>query len=92
MDVISYEYTKQRKEFGKHPTFSDSKLDLCSLPCAPGPSSPEAELWVTRRATTVQLDCIPSTSAHWVRCLSAVRLPLTNRRSTRSASFPHTAA
>ena len=35
MDAISYEYTKQRKQFGLHPTFADSSLPIETIPPEP---------------------------------------------------------
>ena len=35
MDAISYEYTKQRKQFGLHPTFVDSSLPIETIPPEP---------------------------------------------------------
>ena len=35
MDAISYEYTKQRKQFGLHPAFADSSLPIETIPPEP---------------------------------------------------------
>lgn len=62
MDVISYEYTKQRKDFGKHPVLGDSKVECRSISSDPS----NASQWVPRQSTTIELDCIPSMSEHEV--------------------------
>jgi hypothetical protein len=43
MDTISYEYTKQRREFGLHPQFGDSPPNLESV----RPNEEEAGQWLT---------------------------------------------
>lgn len=62
MDVISYEYTKKRKDFGKHPAFNDSKTEFASFRT----SDKDAQQWVPRKTTAVETDCAPSMSEHWV--------------------------
>lgn len=91
MDVISFEYTKQRKEFGRHPTFSDSKVDVTSVSfkdkknegSAVNPSKRSMQTqatgaiatqtreevekqWIPKKSNTVDLDCVPEMSEHWV--------------------------
>lgn len=43
MEIISYEYTKQRREFGLHPQFGDSAPKLESLQS----NEEEAKQWLT---------------------------------------------
>jgi hypothetical protein len=64
MDVISFEYTKQRRDFGRHPTFGDSRPQLISLFA----NKEDEEQWTERAVTTTELDCVPTMSEHWV-CL-----------------------
>ena len=93
MDAISYEYTKQRKQFGLHPSFADCVLPVDSIPPEPltppapsfDPSDPASQYtplsplspssapppkshiqWTPSIASSVELDCIPSQSAHSV--------------------------
>jgi hypothetical protein len=47
MDSISYEYTKQRREFGLHPQFGDSPPNLESV----RPNEEEAGQWLTSGQT-----------------------------------------
>lgn len=62
MEVISYEYNKVRRDFGTHPTFSDSPATmLCSVP----PDEKYGSQWASRRVTHRQLDCIPQVASHW---------------------------
>ena len=91
MDAISYEYTKQRKQFGLHPNFADMILPVESIPPEPltpppkqfDPSDPTSQYtplsplspssqpppkshtqWTSSLSSSVELDCIPSQSAH----------------------------
>jgi len=64
MDTISYEYTKQRREFGLHPSFGDSPPNLESV--RPGNGEEEAAQWLQSALTTVELDCIPEQAQHEV--------------------------
>ena len=43
MEIISYEYTKQRREFGLHPQFGDSAPKLESVQA----NEEEAKQWLT---------------------------------------------
>ena len=43
MEIISYEYTKQRREFGLHPQFGDSAPKLESVQA----NDEEAKQWLT---------------------------------------------
>lgn len=60
---LAYEYTRQRKNFGNHPDFEDtSPAILASVE----PDATLKEKWVDRHTTSVELDCIPGQSSHWV--------------------------
>lgn len=62
MEIISYEYTKQRREFGLHPSFGDSAPKLESVAA----NEEESRQWLTSALTTVELDCIPEQAQHEV--------------------------
>ena len=64
MDVISYEYTKQRRDFGKHPTFSDTKPEVQSLRSARGGEAEKQ--WIDRKNSTIDVDCTPEMAEHSV--------------------------
>ena len=66
MEIISYEYTKQRREFGLHPSFGDSAPKLESITANSNPDSEEAKQWLTSALTTIELDCIPEQAQHEV--------------------------
>jgi len=57
---ISYDYTKQRKEFGIHPSFGHSQNLVVSI----APDESEMEQWIRTAETTVDLDCIPKMAVH----------------------------
>lgn len=65
MDVISYEYTRHRREFGRHPAFGDSKAVSESV-VVEG-AAEDAKEWQDKKSSTVELDCVPVMSEHWVR-------------------------
>lgn len=59
---LSYEYTKKRMEFGRHPKFEDAPVeDICELK-----SEQASEKMIPRTLTTTEFNCIPSVSEHWV--------------------------
>lgn len=62
MEIISYEYTKQRRDFGLHPQFGDSAPKLESVQ----PNEEDDKQWLTSALTTVELDCIPEQAHHEV--------------------------
>lgn len=62
MEIISYEYTKQRREFGLHPSFGDSAPKLESVQ----PNEEESKQWLTSALTTTEMDCIPEQAQHEV--------------------------
>lgn len=60
MDAISYEYPKQRREFGVHPMFGDSMPQTVSI----APDDGSIAQWTRKIKTTVELDCIPQMAQH----------------------------
>lgn len=66
MDTISYEYTRQRQEFGHHPAFADSEPQVQSVPAEECPQEDGEEIWVESAVTTLELDCTKEQSEHWV--------------------------
>jgi len=62
MDVISYEYTKQRREFGLHPQFTDAVTCNDTILS----NDDDSKQWITSISTTVELDCIPDMAQHEV--------------------------
>ena len=62
MEIISYEYTKQRRDFGLHPSFGDSAPKLESVQA----NEEESKQWLTSALTTTELDCIPEQAQHEV--------------------------
>eukprot|EP01006_Ploeotia_vitrea_P046809 TRINITY_DN67063_c2_g1_i1.p1 TRINITY_DN67063_c2_g1~~TRINITY_DN67063_c2_g1_i1.p1 ORF type:complete len:579 (-),score=300.96 TRINITY_DN67063_c2_g1_i1:51-1787(-) len=77
MDVISHEYTRQRKQFGRHPSFSDTEGVIASV----REDDKDAAQWIERRVTTVELDCIPEMAEHYVN---------TNRFVQETQGMSHT--
>lgn len=60
MEIISYDYSKRRDEFGHHPKFENSGVNSETIEKAP-----EAESqWVKKIASTVNLDCTPQLALH----------------------------
>lgn len=57
---ISYDYTKQRKEFGIHPNFGHSQSQIVSV----SPDEIANDQWIRTSETTVVLDCIPKMAVH----------------------------
>lgn len=80
MDVITYEYTKQRKDYGHHQVLDDSALCITSIPSQPpasdskkassssgnGGSHGVDSQWLTPVTTTLEVECIQSRSIHEV--------------------------
>ena len=64
---LQYEYTRKRKEFGKHPKFGDSgNVEICNIE----PNDELAEAWSIRPVTEMDIDCIPSVAEHEVSVFS----------------------
>ncbi|ETO23176.1 hypothetical protein RFI_14010 [Reticulomyxa filosa] len=62
MDII-YEYTRKRKEFGKHSNLSDvATMEICNI----APTETFKEQWKIKPSTTLNIDCIPAVSEHEV--------------------------
>ncbi len=61
MEIISVEYTKQRKDFGAHPAFVDSDIRTESLAATDYSSQ-----WAQSAVTTTELDCIGDVAYHEV--------------------------
>jgi len=58
---IAYEFSRKRKEFGKHPSFTDSgPIELLSIE----PTTEHDEEWEVRPSTEIEIDCIPSFAEH----------------------------
>jgi len=58
---IAFEFSRKRKEFGKHPNFSDSgPIELANLE----PTDEFDTEWETRPSTTITIDCIPKMAEH----------------------------
>jgi len=58
---IAYEFSRKRKEFGKHPNFTDSgPIEIACLE----PSDEFDSQWETRPSTTITIDCIPKMAEH----------------------------
>lgn len=58
---IAYEFSRKRKEFGKHPNFSDSgPIEIANL----APTDEFQVEWDTRPSTTITIDCIPKMAEH----------------------------
>lgn len=60
MEIITYEYTKQRREFGHHPVFGDSGVTVETVP----QDDEYEKQWVTSAVTHTDLDCIPDQAMH----------------------------
>lgn len=60
---LAYEYSKKRKEFGKHPKFKDSgAIEIVNIL----PNDEFKDDWNVRPSTTMVIDCIPSIAEHEV--------------------------
>lgn len=79
MDVITYEYTKQRKDYGHHHLLDDSAICITSIPSqvsdsdgstkkasSGGSNSGVDSQWLTPVSTTLEVECIQSRSIHEV--------------------------
>lgn len=70
MDIISYEYTKQRKDYGKHVQFNDSAPCCTSVNSITNSNSNTSDTdeitsqWILPNITTIELQCIPDMSIH----------------------------
>lgn len=60
MEIISYEYPRQRRDFGKHPEFGDSEGHIESAPI----DAKKEELWIESAQTALELDCTPVMAEH----------------------------
>lgn len=82
MEIISYEYTKARKDFGHHPSFTDSAPTTESIrPKDDKEAKAWSSQWVSRIVTTTELDCIPVQAQNEVN---------TERYITQSKGGSHT--
>jgi len=58
---IAFEFSRKRREFGKHPNFTDSgPIEVVNI----APTSEFDSEWEVRPSTTIEIDCIPSMSEH----------------------------
>jgi len=58
---IAFEFSRKRKEFGKHPKFSDSgPIELVNIE----PTTELDDKWEVRPSTTISIDCIPKMAEH----------------------------
>lgn len=71
MELISFDYSKQRSEFGHHPNFEDFTPEATSI----DNDASLGDQWMTRVTTTVELDCIPGMSQHEVNTEQFVQTP-----------------
>jgi len=59
---LSYEYTRKRVDFGRHPKFEDSEVvDVANIK-----SEPSNQNLIPRHHTTTEFTCTPAMSEHWV--------------------------
>lgn len=63
MEVISYSYERQRREFGGKAKFDDCLHQAEVIPANPA----DASQWRKKVIRTIELDCTPSLSMHTVR-------------------------
>ena len=60
---IGFEYTKKRKEFGKHPNFNDvSSIEIGNI----DKNDELKNEWIMRPITNLNIDCIPGISSHYI--------------------------
>eukprot|EP01083_Nonionella_stella_P208424 756383_1 len=58
---IAFEFSRKRKEFGKHPKFNDSgPIELINVEA----TKEFEENWENRPSTEIEIDCIPSMAEH----------------------------
>jgi len=58
---IAYEFSRKRKEFGKHPKFTDSgPIEIVNI----APTDEFDKDWEVRPSTSIEIDCIPSMAEH----------------------------
>ena len=58
---IAYEFSRKRREFGKHPKFSDSgPIEIVNI----APTNEFDDDWEVRPSTSIEIDCIPQMAEH----------------------------
>jgi len=60
---LAYEYTRRRADFGRHPKFDDA--DITNIHDREPTDEFDGD-YVPREQTTLEIDCIPQISEHWV--------------------------